>query len=884
MGLLEEAKDKVTQALLAGIGDGPEQEVEVLYDEAEQVFKQALEIEGPGLEVCLHYGRLLMQRGRPEEARRQYDQAQQFDPDNEALNKAYQELERLHPQSEVEFDLLEEDGGGDEVAFSSPEPEIAPSDLLDSPTTPAWVGEESSRTVVKVVVVPEISATEADEYWALGDYRKDEEGNLTGAEIAYQTALEYDAYHRRTLQAYSLLLLEQARYTEAEEYLTRLAEVDPAAIENCFAELAADVQPELLALQARLHLGQNATMEAESLLRQALKAEPDRVDWMVDYVKLLNELERPEEAIGYLRAAFARQPEAAPLHREYARLMAVRGQYDEVETHLKQAEALTPDDPDTLELRDELKDKLAAYEKALRQMALARTRIKQGLFDEARKQFKLALETDPEHLPALKAYAAFLEQQQDFEEAEQIWNRVALKAPAEAETYFQTLLQIRGDNSETLNSLARVLIQLDRLSEAKTHLRRSLSLEPDNFETLQLLVDLLYEQEQLQAVEQLLQDNLAILADHAKLSLRYAQLLAIRRNYAEAKKYFEQAQALDPFDEEIEQACLAEAEQIKRAEQAELEMATGWMEARSGNYDQAEQAYLQALEIDPEHVVTLSRYANLLEELGQAAKAGEYLRRLAEIDPTAAEAHYRSRLTQLTDRPESLAAYAQLLQSLDRPQEAQEQLRTVLAQHPAYLPALEPYLALLLKDGQVKEAEESLKLALSQADSVAEIHWHYANLLAEHRHRYELARIHFEQAIDLSDKPEYRAALDQIRPELDKIGEAELEWAYAQELAETSPLQAEPVFMKAYECCPDFVPNLIDYGRFLWQQKRPEEARRYLEEALQIDPYAEEAAQYLNELEKLVIEEISPPEAETDQVTEESFEEEKPNDGQTDAE
>ena len=182
---------------------------------------------------------------------------------------------------------------------------------------------------------------------------------------------------------------------------------------------------------------------------------------------------------------------------------------------------------------------------------------------------------------------------------------------------------------------------------------------------------------------------------------------------------------------------------------------------------------------------------------------------------------------------------------------------------PAYRPALNSYVDLLLQENEVRAAETALKLALKQDDAAAEIHWRYGDLLTN-RYRYELAGPHLARAVELSDDPRFRESYDRIAGKLGQVRKAELAWALAKEMVEIDPDKAESLFREAYAACPDHVPTLMDYGEFLLQRGRHEEGLNYQREAARLDPYEERVAWLLGEPEAVPLEpsgfkEESPP-------------------------
>ncbi|MBN1889181.1 MAG: tetratricopeptide repeat protein [Thermoflexales bacterium] len=823
MGSLDQAKLNFAQGMRLQL-EGDPQTAQARFDVAEELFKQAVVQEPANAQAYSGYARLLDACQRYGEAETHYLKALELDPDDGTIREAYETM-----QSKLEHtDQVEKDVGDSPVLSSPPGPEPAPQIVVEEQAPASSISQE------------------VDGYWALGAL-KAEQGDWEGAEEAFQQALDLDSHHIEALKAYSSLLLDQQRYEQAEGYLATLMEIDVSCADDCLASRPLDTTPALLALRAALDARQEALESARSLLLQALEIEPDHIARVAMYGQILVELNLEQEAAEWLRNALDRGLEDAALHRAYAQLMARQSRYDEVEQHLKRALEIAPDDPDTLALREELDAELGAYNAAFRYMALAKVKIKQGAMDEANALFEKALEIDEDHLPTLKAFATFLEEQEKFDQAEGMWAIVADRAPEEAIAHFQDILDIRGDNSETLNRLARVYVQLDRLDEAESRLRHSLEQSPGQPETLALLARVLEKDGRRHEAEALLAGDMMLVQHDSSLCLHYAQLLAARRDYNQAKKFYRLAQDLSPEDVEIAQTCQEAQSRIAQFEQANREMALGWIEAGAGNYAEAERWYQQALSVDSEHVPTLIRYAELLEDTGRPMEASPYLARLAQLDPAAAEEHYKKRLPEMGDDVESRCAYALLLQNLGRLSEAKEQFQLALDRQPAYLPALTPFASVLLQENMVHEAETVLKRALDQDDASIEIHWQYGKLLIQ-RHRYDLARAHLERG---RYEPRLGEEYNQMAEKLDQVRKAELAWAFALEMARQDPMGAESSFKEACAVCADFVPALVDYAEFLVERERSQEAFSYLKAAVQFDPYEERAGQLLAKVEEM---------------------------------
>jgi len=846
--------------------EGREEDARPYLEEARRLFEETIEAAPDNAEAHARRAQVLHMLGQYADARATIEQARQLDPDDEMIADLYNRIcsapasaptggageqlepERLQPSatSTVAVPEVEEE---EQVwtADSAPPQQVSAAPPAEEPE-------------------PDPARQDADGYWALGMIRLQEENDRLGAKEAFLTALDLYPRHVDALQAYCRILLEEESYSEAREYLDKLEAIEPAAADKVLSGLDSQTG-DLLVLQSWLQATRGKLEAAEEKLQQALSIQPERADWIVEYAHLLSDESRWREATSLLHNAIDRGIQDASLHVEYARLMARQRRYDEVETHLRRAEEIEPGRADTKALRQEVQEGLENYNRALRHTALARMRIRQGLHDEARREFERALAIDGDHLPALKAYAQFLEDSGDYDEAEKMWAMVGAQAPAEAEAHFQALLAARGENSETLNHLARILAGLDRLEESERTLRRSLELGPVDPGTITLLTGVLRQQGRAREAEDLLATSLAPIESdsdlepsvpHAHLSLDYAKLLANRGDYGRARRYYALAQKLAPFDEEIEDARKQAADDIARFERANREMALGWMDAREGRLDTAARYYESALEISPQHVPTLRRYTDLLEEGGEAVEASKYMIELAKIDPVAAEEHYCQRLATNPHDYQIQCAYGLLLQHLRRPEEAMAHYEKALAASPAFLPALGPYVGLLVEAEEMQAVERALDDAL-RADAqraqeehtekgTAEIPFLYAQLLVNRR-RYGEAKSYFDRAIKFSDHAaRYVKAAEQHADRYARFYEAEGAYALALELVDTDAELAEQEFQKALETDPEHVPALVEYGKLLLQQRRWEDASEYLWKAVELDPYDQETVEMAGHL------------------------------------
>jgi tetratricopeptide (TPR) repeat protein len=846
MGALDDADLRLQRAVFLS-ATGHQAGARQYFEEGKKFAEQVLATEPTNAQAHFILARLFQERQDYSQADAHYRQALQFAPNAINIQEAHSKMLAVWqpvPPAPV-------------PAPPTPAPAIqtARAPVEFSPTP---VPEPPPPEPTPDQVEPELTS-EAEGYWALGVFKLEQDPpDPIAAEEAFQQALARSPHHIATLKAYSMLLLDRDLYVQAQPYLITLAGLDLAGMEACFAKRSNDTTAMSLALRGIVYAKCNHPAQAEPFLAHALQLEPTRAEWIGEYVAVLLALDREKDALKQLHDAFDAGVDDGLLHREYARLLARQRRYDEVEYHLKRALVLSPNDASTLALRDELQSAMLAFQAALRHMALAKMKIRDGLKDEAEELFEQALEFDGQHLPTLKAYATFLEEEKRFSDAERLWGMVADQAPEEAEAHFRAILDARGENVETLNGLARVMIRLQRVADAESVLRRSLARVPGNVETLELLTDVLIQANRSTEAQTLLGDHLETVKKSAMICARYAELFARKGKYDKAKEFYREAQKLEPTNPRITAICAAAESRIALYDLASREMALGWMEAQMGNVTEAGKSYEKALAIMPDHAQTLDRYAQLLEKTGYAIPASEYIIRLARFDPDAAEEHYRKLLPQMQGQPEGYCAYGYLLCSLQQFDQAVAQFDLALQVQPAYIDALKPYVEILADQGKMPQAEAALKRALEHNPNLAEAHGLLGELLIR-RHRYDPAKAQMMQAIELArgqqldaDLARYQEQLDLVNAKRAQIRDAELVWMDARQKENTDPGEAESLFCAARQKCPDDIRILQDYARFLIAQGRSPDALACLKAIQQLDPYDETINHQAAELELVI--------------------------------
>jgi tetratricopeptide (TPR) repeat protein len=786
------------------LGMNQASQAQPLMERADSLFQEALRQDDGNVDAHRQYASFLVARKRYGEAALHYERAMSLDPIDVTIREDYDRLQAVR-------------------ATVPPDPALA----------------EDPEKIKRLLALARMYI---------------EDCQLDDAEETLAEVLQIAPNHPQALREYVGLLMGQGRYHQAKSYLQTLLEADRPSFEMCFADQP-DAPPEFQWLRGDLYQATGDLDAAEPLVRAALEANPSDIGRIQGYVELLLGLGRKPEATDYLCDAVKRLPNEAALHREYARLLADQGLCDEVGRQLRQAEKLDPTDAATIALRLALQPRLDIYRAASGQMALARECAAEGNIAEAHKYFQEALRIDPDHLPALKAYAAFLQGQKKHAEALGLWVMVQVREPETAGRQIEEIVACQSDNSQGLKALAHSLILRNRASEAETYLRRALELAPEDPETLRLLADLLVELQRPNEVDDLLASHAKAVQTDPLLAVRYAERLRARGEYDQARRSYRQARKLAPDDDAVIGAIEAAQLEMVAAAEAEGEMALGDESAAVGDFSEAESRYQRALAIAPKHVATFLRYASLLEDQGKPDQASEQMVRLASFNQAEADAHYRTRLAQLAAIPAGRAAYADFLQHTGRPDAARSELRALLDAQPADLHTLDDYLALLDQTGHLAEAELRLTAALAQDDESPMLHLRYGQQLLR-RHNYRQARQQLNRARELTavgrpgDELQQciAATLAGAASEFAQFDQAQPELALARESVSKDPEEAETAFQKALIACPDHVQALVHYGRFLVTQGRGDEAESYLVLAVELDPLDIGATQALAEL------------------------------------
>jgi tetratricopeptide (TPR) repeat protein len=110
---------------------------------------------------------------------------------------------------------------------------------------------------------------------------------------------------------------------------------------------------------------------------------------------------------------------------------------------------------------------------------------------------------------------------------------------------------------------------------------------------------------------------------------------------AEAERWFQRGLEIEQTGGPVEHVLEAYLKAVELDPQSAGALVNlGTLHFNTRNFMQAEQCYVQALEVDPEYALAHFDLANLYDERGQRAPALEHYRTALRISPNYADAHY----------------------------------------------------------------------------------------------------------------------------------------------------------------------------------------------------------------------------------------------------
>jgi serine/threonine-protein kinase len=479
-------------------------------------------------------------------------------------------------------------------------------------------------------------------------------------------------------------LLEVARRAEPGEWSDRFRDPaawgKPAALEQLAQEVkVGELSPQLLAALGVALISSKAN--AAPLLTAAQKRHPD--DFWLNFI-LGNALveSKPEEAVGYYRAALAIQPETSAVHNNLGFALAGKGRVDEAVGHYEEALRIDPNNTMAhhnlgfaLYGKGKVDEAVSHFEEAIRiypggamlHYNLGAVLHEKGKVDEAVGHYEQALRIDPKLVPAHFGLGVALSDKGKVDEAV---------------GHFEEALRIDPKFAPAHNNLGLALAGKGRVDEAVGHYEEALRIDPK------------------------------FAPAHYNLGLA----LYRKGKLDEAVGHFEQALRIDPKD-------------------AKAHVTLGNALYEKGKLDEAVGHFEQALRIDPKLAQAYAALGQALLELGRWAEARDAARRCLDLLP---QRHpWREDVSwQLQECERMLAREARLpalLAGKDKPAGAAECLDfarlcrvkkwyAAAARFHADAFAADPRLADDLQEGHRYDAACVAALAASQGEAASKLH------------------------------------------------------------------------------------------------------------------------------------------------------------------
>lgn len=260
--------------------------------------------------------------------------------------------------------------------------------------------------------------------------------------------------------------------------------------------------PEGLKLKGKLLADTGEAAEGETLLRHALKLEPDDLSTRLYLAEALSAQDKLDEAINAYEELLRRNPDDTDLHYPLALLYLEREEPHSVVSHIEKTLAVTP-----------------LHYDALNTLGIARQQL--NLLEEAETHFRDAIILSPDRVEAHINLGNLLAERQQFREGVTALNRALEIEPDHTDALFNLaylwqmagerplaiagyryLLNLVPDLVDAMNNLGLVLEASGEMEEALSWYEKAFQIDPNNTQTLFNLGNIhQYYQQQERALE-----------------------------------------------------------------------------------------------------------------------------------------------------------------------------------------------------------------------------------------------------------------------------------------------------------------------------------------------------------------------------------------------
>ena len=338
--------------------------------------------------------------------------------------------------------------------------------------------------------------------------------------------------------------------------------------------------PEQALQLASQHQAGGRLPEAENLLRQILKLNPQNAHALHLLGVVTYQAGQPILALDLIRQAIAIEPNAALFESNLAEMSRQQGRIEDAIEHGRKAAALEPT------------------------MASAHSNLGIALFDA--KQYD---DAEASHQRALAVMPNLLQSLNNLGSIER-----ARGNKSEALVWYRKALAVNPDFLESLTNIGAVLVEEERAEEAVQPLLKVLQVFPESPEALCNLGLSYYKQDDLEKGEALLRRSLQNRPGYPEALVGLARVLHDSDRLDEAETLLLEATEKDPG-------------------KADAWCQLGTIYTEQGEADLADAAYHRALTIDAKCADALTGLANLKLEAGKIDEAITELNAALEADP-----------------------------------------------------------------------------------------------------------------------------------------------------------------------------------------------------------------------------------------------------------
>ena len=338
-------------------------------------------------------------------------------------------------------------------------------------------------------------------------------------------------------------------------------------------------------LPARTELGRllmklGRYIEAETVLREAFKIDPNHIQSRTELGRLFMKLGRDTEAETVLREIIQIHPNDIQSRTELGRLLMKLGRHDDAETVLKEILAI---DHDNIQARTEL----------------GRLLMKLGRDGEAETVLRETLVIDPKSIHSRTELGRLL---------------MKLGKHDDAETVLKEILAIDHDNIQARTELGRLLMKLGKYTEAEPLFRKAIELDDKQIAPRTELGRLFMKLGKHDDAETVLKEIIQIHPNDIQSRTELGRLFMKLGSYNEAEPLFRKAIELD--DKQL-------------APRTEL----GRLFMKLGRYDEAETVLQEIIQIHPNDIQSRNELAKLCILTGRIEEARTLYQEILRIKP-----------------------------------------------------------------------------------------------------------------------------------------------------------------------------------------------------------------------------------------------------------